>query len=203
MRRTKTIYELLIDACERRRFFVGGDSIHALENLAHGYMSCLAYHGIVEDDVPSMEPFLWWLVETKPGSWSAGWATEIENQTCGDADAAFARIRTYLEEFSRFTAVLASAIEIKPNADRSLMHCQYHAPTARVPSSVNLIRLTPKAYCYANYCFGSQHIESQKLLYESVDIAKRYEGQMFGLDLMQWQDVTDSSPPLVGADRSG
>jgi len=193
MRRTKTIYELLLVACERRKFYVGGESIHALENLAHGYMSCLASHGIVEVGVPSMEPFLWWLVETKAGSWSAGWATEIKNQTGGDEDAAFERIRTYLEEFSRFTAVLASTIDIDSDADRSLMHHAYHATTARLPSSINLVRLAPKTYCYANYCFGSQHIESQHLLFQSVDVAKCYESQMFGLDFLKWQDVSDSA----------
>lgn len=195
MRRSMSIYELLLAVRERRSIHNGGDSIYALENLAYGYMSCLATHGIVEGSFPSMEPFLWWLVETKPGSRSAGWATEIANQTCGDEDAAFERIRAYLEEYSQFTAVPASTINIPADADRSMMLQQYQAPTARLPSSVNLIRLAPKTYCYANYCYGSQHIESQKLLFGSIESAKRYEGEIFGLDLFQWQDASDALQP--------
>ncbi len=48
--------------------------MQSFEALAYGYMECLAINGIIEQDAPSMVPFLWWLTETKPGSWSAGWA---------------------------------------------------------------------------------------------------------------------------------
>ena len=182
-----TIYDLLFDARDNHSRYPEGKSLYRLESLTHGYMAALWQHGVVEDEVPPMEPFLLWLAFCKPGlPWNFGWATALTEDEPQNEDVAFDRFFELLTEFASFKPHLVAEVKLSPTAERSAMHCRYHKPSEPIPGRVELYRLTPRHVYFCQYVFESNTRRPQQIVYAGIDSAINSQCEILALKRSSW-----------------
>lgn len=99
------IYQLIEQIRQRPEMYVRDRSLSELSCYLHGYMACLAIHGIKDvNDGRLFDPreFNIWLYEERGWSGSAGLAYALEEQTASKAEA-FDLFFELVEEFRNGT----------------------------------------------------------------------------------------------------
>jgi len=157
--------------------YLGGTrSIEKLHVFLAGYQAALAVNHVRERDCPPFELFLFWLVETRPGAWSTGWAYQLLQEAGGDTEVALDKFFNLISEFGSLREVEGEYVELgsghqrPPNAiDEAFV--SLGCSRRPVPTRIQLVYLRPGSCCYCRETFAAEPRE-QLFLFRDATAAK-------------------------------
>ncbi|MFI5454546.1 MAG: hypothetical protein ACHRXM_03760 [Isosphaerales bacterium] len=180
------IYEHVECMRPRLGMFIGANSIKQLEAYLDGYCSALFVHRIEEQDRPSFNYFLDWLMLTRKGDWTRGWATALLDEANDDNDAALEKFFQLAGEFGELRSAAGESIDLPVGHQRSLDSIQFYRDNFPVPTRLQLVHLRPGDWCYLRYWYADKAV-NQPSLYRDVSSALRVVESEFAITPNEWE----------------